>query len=778
MILRGSSEPSFVLLSIVIAIATAYAALSLAGRATVARGRVRVAWILGGAVLMGIGVNGMHFVGMLGYHLPVPILYNIPTVLAALLAAILASAVTLFVVSRPEMRHVDALIGSLFMGCGIATMHYTGMAAMRVSAHAHYDPLLVTLSVVIAIGVSLVGLWLVFYLRDPSARTWWWRVGGAVVMGVAIPSMHYVAMVAVEYAPATELPDVSYAIQISSLGAILIGIATLSTVLSAVLTSMFDRHLMVQATALAESEERLKAVAETAADAIVSGDHHGHIIYFNPAAERIFGYAPHEVIGRPLTLLMPERFHEAHQQGMARFLQTGDARVIGRTVELVGQKKEGTEFPLELSLAPWKARGDTFFTGIIRDITARKQAEKALKESEAQFRQAQKMESVGQLAGGIAHDFNNLLTVINSYSDMLLFETVLSSPLQHTGLTAIREAGQDAATLTQQLLAFSRQQVLEPKVLDLNVIVPKTMKLVRRLIGENITLTVCLNSNLGQVSADPGQIEQVIMNLAVNARDAMPQGGQLTIETTNVELDDTSLSNQDSVSPGPYVMLAIRDSGCGMDVDTQARMFDPFFTTKDLGRGTGLGLSTVYGIVKQSGGHLDVSSEVGQGSIFRVYLPRAEDEAQVSEPAPARPEALRGTETILLVEDEEMVRAVGQDILQRHGYTILAAREAMEALQLAEKHQGPIHLLFTDMMMPGLSGPELAERLAFIRPETKVLHTSGYLDRWRTQHHSKALSTAFLQKPYTPETLTHKIREVLGPPRTHALEAQIGRRCA
>jgi CheY-like chemotaxis protein len=193
-------------------------------------------------------------------------------------------------------------------------------------------------------------------------------------------------------------------------------------------------------------------------------------------------------------------------------------------------------------------------------------------------------------------------------------------------------------------------------------------------------------------------------------------------------------------------------------------MFDPFFTTKDPGRGTGLGLSTVYGIVKQSGGHIDVSSKVGQGSIVRVYLPRSEDEFQVSEPAPARPEALRGAETILLVEDEEMVRAVGQDILQRHGYTILAAREAMEALQLAEKHQGPIHLLFTDMMMPGLSGPELAERLAFIRPETKVLHTSGYLDRWRTQHHSKALSTAFLQKPYTPEALTHKIREVLGPP--------------
>jgi len=760
MILPGSSEPSFVLLSIVIAIATAYAALSLAGRATVAYGNVRAAWILGGAVLMGIGVNGMHFVGMLGYHLPVPILYDIPTVLAALLAAILASAVALFVVSRSEMRHIDALIGSIFMGCGIAVMHYTGMAAMRVEAHAHYDVLLVTLSIIIAIGVSFVGLWLVFYLRDPSARTWWWRVGGAVVMGFAIPSMHYVAMAAVEYTPTTELPDVSYAVQISSLGAILIGIATLSTVLSAVLTSMFDRHQMLQATALAESEEKLKAVAETAADAIVSGNHHGQIIYFNPAAERIFGYAPEEVIGKPLTLLMPERFQEALREGMAEFLQTGDAHVIGR--ELVGRKKTGAEFPLELSLAPWKARGDIFFTGIIQDITARKQTEQALKDSETQFRQAQKMESVGQLAGGIAHDFNNLLTVINSYSDMLLFETELSSPLQRTGLTAIREAGQQAAALTRQLLAFSRQQVLEPKVLDLNEIVPKTMKLVRRLIGENITLNMSMDPALGRVKADPGQIEQVIMNLAVNARDAMPQGGQLAIETTNVQLNDTSLSHQDALSPGPYVMLAIRDTGCGMDADTQARMFEPFFTTKELGRGTGLGLSTVYGIVKQSGGRLAVSSKVGQGSIFRIYLPRVDDDAQVSELTPTRPAGLRGTETILLVEDEDIVRALGQDLLQRHGYTVLAARHAMEALQLAQKHQGPIHVVLTDMMMPGLSGPELAERLAFIRPDTKVLYTSGYLDRARTQLHSKTLLTAFLQKPYTPETLTHKIREVLG----------------
>ncbi|MGH7206263.1 MAG: response regulator [Nitrospiraceae bacterium] len=395
----------------------------------------------------------------------------------------------------------------------------------------------------------------------------------------------------------------------------------------------------------------------------------------------------------------------------------------------------------------------------IRYAFERKHSETALRKSEAQLRQAQKVESIGQLAGGIAHDFNNLLTVINSYSDMLLSETGHRSPLRH-GLAEIKEAGLRAAGLTRQLLAFSRQQVLEPKVLDLNAVVQNIMKLVRRLIGEDINLSICPEPTLGRVKADPGQVEQMIMNLAVNARDAMPQGGQLTIESTNVELDDTSSRKQGSILPGPYVMLTVSDTGCGMDAQTQARIFEPFFTTKEPGRGTGLGLSTVYGIVKQSGGHIDVSSELERGTTFKIFLPRVEDEVELSEPAPARPEVLRGTETILLVEDDEMVRALGLTILQLRGYTILEARNAKEALHLAEEHQGPIHLMLTDTVMPGLSGPELAERLASIRPETKVLYTSGYTDKVKT-HHLMALSAAFLQKPYTPETLTRKIREVL-----------------
>ena len=512
--------------------------------------------------------------------------------------------------------------------------------------------------------------------------------------------------------------------------------------------------------ALRASEERFRSVTQSANDAIISADNRGIILSWNKGAKVIFGYEEEEVRGKPLTLLMPERYREAHLQGVKRVQATGESRVIGTTVELDGLKKDGSEFPLELSLATWRTMGETFYSAIVRDITERKRAEVALQKTEAQLRQAQKVESIGQLAGGIAHDFNNLLTVINSYSDMLLSEIEYHNPLHH-GLAEIKEAGYRAATLTHQLLAFSRQQVLKPKVLDLNAVVENIMKLLRRLIGENINLSICPAPNLGRVKADRGQIEQVIMNLTVNARDAMPQGGQLTIETTNIELADTVSRNQGSMLSGSYVMLTVNDTGCGMDAHTQARVFEPFFTTKEPGRGTGLGLSTAYGIVKQSGGYIDFSSEVGKGSMFRIYLPQVEDEVEPSEPAHACPEVLRGTETILLVEDDETIRAVGQTILQRHGYTILKAGDAKEALHLAGKHQGPIHLLFTDVVMPGLSGPELAECLRSIRPDTKVLYTSGYTDKVRTQHNLMGLSNAFLQKPFTPESLTRKVRAVL-----------------
>ena len=394
------------------------------------------------------------------------------------------------------------------------------------------------------------------------------------------------------------------------------------------------------------------------------------------------------------------------------------------------------------------------FSKIARDITEQKSLE-------AQLRQSQKMEGVGQLAGGIAHDFNNLLTVINSYSAMVLGELDFSNPFARNGIEQIKEAGHRAASLTRQLLMFSRQQVLEPKVLDLNEVVSNIGKLLRRLIGEDITQVLCLHPALGRVRIDPGQMEQIIMNLAVNARDAMPGGGQLTIETKNVELDNTYARTHALVQPGPYVMLAVSDTGCGMDADTQARIFEPFFTTKGLGSGTGLGLATVDGIVKQSGGNVCVYSELGKGTTFKIYFPRVEQTAELPDPGAAAVELLRGSETVLLVEDDEMVRALAQAILERYGYHVLAARNVNDALHFAQEGSEQIRLLLTDTIMPGMNGPDLARRVQSIRPEIKVLFMSGYTDKVISCTAALDSGTAFLQKPFTPQTLTRKVHEVL-----------------
>jgi signal transduction histidine kinase len=413
-----------------------------------------------------------------------------------------------------------------------------------------------------------------------------------------------------------------------------------------------------------------------------------------------------------------------------------------------------------------KGRLDSYLLArAARYAVERKQAERTLKESEARLRQSQKMECVGQLAGGIAHDFNNLLTVINSYSDMLLGDVGYSNSFVRNGLDQIKEAGHRAAALTRQLLAFSRQQVLEPKILDLNESVSNMAKLLRRLIGEDITLVLCLHPALGRVRVDPGQVEQIIMNLAVNARDAMPRGGQLTIETTNVELDGISTGLPSSCEPGSYVMLTVTDTGCGMDAETQTRIFEPFFTTKEHGKGTGLGLATVYGIVKQSGGAIQVSSALGKGATFKIYLPRVEGEAESLTSASAPDASLCGSETILLVEDEEMVRALAQAILERYGYTVLAAKNSADALRFAQEESTPLHLLLTDTIMPGMNGPELAERILAIRPSMKVLFMSGYTDRALAYKAAQESGTAFLQKPFTPQSLGVKVREMLAGPR-------------
>jgi CheY-like chemotaxis protein len=370
------------------------------------------------------------------------------------------------------------------------------------------------------------------------------------------------------------------------------------------------------------------------------------------------------------------------------------------------------------------------------------------------------MEAVGRLAGGVAHDFNNLLTVIGGYSDLLL-SGLDPGHLLYGHAAAINDAAARATALTRQLLAFSRRQVLQPTVLDLNVVVTETSKMLRRLIGEDIALVTTLESALGRVNADPGQLEQVILNLAVNARDAMPHGGRLTLETANVQVGEAEAHQQVGVMPGRYVRLAVHDTGIGMDAATQAHLFEPFFTTKEPDKGTGLGLASVYGIVTQSGGHIQADSAHGRGTTFRIYLPRFEEGIEAVEPAAAPPTSLQGLETVLLVEDEVGVRGVAQRILQAAGYTVLAASDGEEAVRLCAQHAGPIHLLLTDVVMPGMSGPALASRLEAMRPAMKVMYMSGYTEDAMVHHDLLDPGTVFLAKPFTPEILVRIVRKSL-----------------
>ena len=527
--------------------------------------------------------------------------------------------------------------------------------------------------------------------------------------------------------------------------------------------SQLGRYLQHKRTeeAVRESEARKAAIVESALDGIITIDHTGKIIEFNPAAERMFGCSRAEALGREMAgLIVPPALRERCRQGLARCLAGGEGPALGRRLELTALRANGSEFPVELAVTPIRGLGAPMFTAYIRDLTERRHTEAALRQAEERFMQTQKMEAIGRLAGGVAHDFNNLLTVINGYAAFLLRTLAEDNPARGP-VADMLTAGERAATLTRQLLAFSRKQVLEPKVFDLNQTVTVMSQMLRRLIGEDIAFTAALAENLRPIKADPGKIEQVLMNLVVNARDAMPDGGKLVIETANVELDATYALTHPEVRPGPYVVLAVTDTGCGMDEATQARIFEPFFTTRGPGKGTGLGLSTVYGIVKQSGGHITVYSEQGIGTTFKVYLPA------VTEAVPALPPPLPAAEvpaqsgTVLLVEDEDSVRTLTRQILQTNGFTVLEARHGQEALQLYEHEIDSVQLTVTDVVMPEMNGRDLAQHLLRRQPHMKVLYLSGYTDNAIFRNGLLEPGTAFLEKPFTPDTLVRKVHEVM-----------------
>ena len=424
------------------------------------------------------------------------------------------------------------------------------------------------------------------------------------------------------------------------------------------------------------------------------------------------------------------------------------------------QKNDGSVIDVEIISHPLLFGGRNAKLVLANDVTERKRAQRALRETEEHLRQAQKLEGVGHLAGGIAHDFNNLLTVINGFCALAMRGLQTEDPLL-ANLEEIKKAGDRATSLTRQLLAFSRRQVLQPKVLNLDTVVADMQKMLRRIIGEHIDLRAVLEPTLGNVNADPGQIEQIILNLVVNARDSMPAGGKLTIETDNVFLDEGYVSSHLGAQVGPHVMLAVSDTGHGIDQQTLSRIFEPFFTTKELGKGTGLGLSTVYGIVKQSGGNIWVYSEPGRGTTFKIYLPRVDDVADDYKRTPQEANLAEGTETILLVEDEEMLRKLARQTLKGYGYHILEASDGDEAINVCKQYQGEIDLLLTDVIMPRLNGRELSNCLLETRPKLRVLFMSGYTDDAIVHQGVLEESANFIQKPFPPDALATKVREVL-----------------
>ena len=586
-------------------------------------------------------------------------------------------------------------------------------------------------------------------LKQVESRQWWlWASAIIVTLLLTVGLLSFIFPVLLEGAASSYVTSLRQ----SSRG--LVGLVLLFDIYA------FYQQLQVYRVRkqLYKSQGLFHLIGEYAEDLIAIVDAGGNRLYNSPSYERILGYSPKELMGTPgIEQVHPEDRPKVIEAALEA-QQTG----TGRRLQYRFKHKDGTwRFLESTSRAVRNAAGKIDVLVIVnRDITERKKSEEELRLKEDQLRQSQKMEAVGRLSGGIAHDFNNLLGVIIGYSDILDMKLDENDPLRKS-VGEIKKAGVSASSLTRQLLAFSRQQVLQPRILDLNTLVTDLVTMLRRLIGEHVEVEIMLDPALRKVRADQGQLEQVIMNLVVNARDAMPGGGKLMIQTANVELGESVVADRPYVQPGPYVQLTVTDSGTGMDADTIVHIFEPFFTTKEKGRGTGLGLATVYGVVKQSGGYIWVESNVGVGTTFRICLPTVVQgvSTQSTNEAPAR--VPRGSETVLVAEDEDSLRTLISDLLTQNGYNVLAASCGAEALEIAEKYHGAIHLLLTDVVMPGIGGPTLAKRLADSRPEVKTLFMSGYVEFHSAGQNSLPPDIPILQKPFSNDTLIREVRKAL-----------------
>ena len=728
-----------VILSYTISVLGAYCALQWAALIPQARGWVLGGRVTGAAIAMGGGaIWSMHFIAMIACRLPEPVTYDVPLTLASLGIAIVVTGIGLYVLAAAPSRPLRLLAGGGITGLGIAAMHYLGIAAMRLPVRMVFDPTLVATSIVIAVVAAIAALWIAFAATGALRR-----LVSSVVMGGAVCGMHYTAMAAVTFVPTGSLDgSATPGINPDVLGLLVFGVTFLVL------------GLLYSARRVGELERRttyLNTLIEHSPIAIVALDPRHRVQLVNPAFERLFLFDKSELIGADL-----DHYIVPLQPSAAAEVKELTRRVLGgESVQLttIRRRKDGELVDIELYGVPLTEKGKlTGVYAMYRDITKQRRLEE-------QLRQSQKIEAIGTLAGGVAHDFNNLLTAILGYSDLLLAAVGPDSP--HRGdLKEIRTAGQRAASLTQQLLAFSRRELAVMKVLDLTKIVADLESMLRSLVGDRIALVTMTSRSLGHIRADRGQLEQILVNLVANARDAMPAGGTLTIDCIDIDLLDTQAADRAGLGRGHYVTLTVSDTGMGMDAETRSRIFEPFFSTKEKGGGTGLGLSTVFGIVSQSGGHIRVDSEPGNGTSVRIWWPRA-DEAIGPPVRQVKSRSAGGTETILLVEDQETVRRFAKTVLTRGGYRVLEAAHGEQAMDLATGTDEPIDLVLTDAVMPGMSLSSLIAGLDAVQPNSKTLIMSGYTSETAVRHGISQSDLPFLQKPFTGSTLLSKVREVL-----------------
>ena len=575
----------------------------------------------------------------------------------------------------------------------------------------------------------------------------------SAVLGGVRPALASATIVAVFVVVDASTPGQLFRYDSAAVSRLLANVA--ATFVMALLVGGIQERLETQRDLLASqrSEDRQRALTDPASEAILTIDAHSHVIAANPASAELFGLPIDEIVAGSITKLMLPAHRDRHLAAVRRYLSTGRRTIPWHGAELRAVDANGREFPVEVSIGEYGTGADRRFTGIIRDISRRK-------EVEAQLMQAQKMDAVGRLAGGVAHDFNNLLTAIEGYAELVASTFDPADPRQ-AHVAGIRQATEHGASLTRQLLTFSRGQELRPSVISLSRVVLTVEPMLRRLLGEQTKMVINIDPDVWPILADRSQVEAILVNLAVNARDAMPEGGTLTIETANVELDEASRLHHTDVNPGQYAMMIVGDTGVGMDAKTLAHIFEPFFTTKDAGSGTGLGLATVYGTVRQSGGYVWVNSEPGRGTTFKVYLPRTTEPGDLVEPEPSVPVAQPRPprKTILVAEDEAVVREMVVAALERLGYRVMAASTGEEAVRLIDRLGDEIDLLLSDVVMPGMSGPDLLDRARRTRPELRAVFMSGYTAL--TIGRPIQAGVTLLEKPFSGARLGEVVRDTL-----------------